>query len=107
MLVGPHPTQTALYTTDTALIKVSNDLLLAADAGEQSILMLLDRSSAFDTADLRILINCLEKMGWQHRLSSRGYVSVIKSVSFGNADPPLALFAHLCSPGLDFRTHCL
>ena len=37
------------HSTETALLCVTNDLLLALDKGHQAVLVLLDYSSAFDT----------------------------------------------------------
>ena len=47
------------HNTETALIKIYNDLLLSADDKKVSIIALLDLSAAFDTIDHDILIDRL------------------------------------------------
>jgi len=44
------------HSTETAVTKVYNDLLLAADEGDVSALCLLDLTAAFDTVDYDLLI---------------------------------------------------
>ena len=39
------------HSTETDLIKVQNDILLALDAGSSAILLMLDLSAAFDAID--------------------------------------------------------
>ena len=48
------------HNTETALIKITDDLLLSADKNKVSIIVLLDLSAAFDTIDHKILINRLK-----------------------------------------------
>jgi len=46
-----QPAYRRFHSTETAVMKVYNDLLLAADNGDVSALCLLDRTAAFDTVD--------------------------------------------------------
>src|SRR6218665_3752149 len=49
-----------LHSTETAVLKVYNDIILALDSGFITALLLLDFSSAFDCVDHSILLEVLE-----------------------------------------------
>ena len=86
------PNQSAYRTghsTETALIKITNDILTALDHGDTTILTLLDLSAAFDTVDHCILFHLLEKafnisgnvLSWfTSYLSSRSQTVMINSL---------------------------
>ena len=56
----------AFHSTETALLRVQNDILQSMDRNEVAILIMLDLSAAFDTVDINILL---------YRLSTRYNIS--------------------------------
>ena len=48
------------YSTETVLLKVSSDVLMAADSGMVTLLAMLDLSAAFDCVDHHILLTRLD-----------------------------------------------
>ena len=87
------------HSTETALVKVFNDIVLDVDRNRTVILLLLDLSAAFDTVDHTILIErlanrfglCDLALAWfksylsdrTHFVSIRGARSVTRSLSCG------------------------
>ena len=54
------------YSTTTALLKITEDILEAIDDSDISLLVLLDFSKAFDTVNHRLLIEKLRIMGFDN-----------------------------------------
>uniref|UniRef100_A0A8C2FL91 Reverse transcriptase domain-containing protein n=1 Tax=Cyprinus carpio TaxID=7962 RepID=A0A8C2FL91_CYPCA len=50
------------HSTETALVKVSSDILMSADSGKHTVLVLLDLTSAFDTIDHNIMLDKLQDL---------------------------------------------
>ncbi len=63
------------HSTETALVKITNDLILASDKGCISLLVLLDLSDAFDTIDHDILIDRLQNYTGIHGQALRWFRS--------------------------------
>ena len=110
------------HSTETALIKITNDLLCAADAGLLSILILLDLSAAFATIPHQLLLEQLMSIGvcgtaykwFESYLSERTYFVQIqdqrsenstlhRGVPQGSVLGPLLFIVYLLPLGNIFR----
>ena len=86
------------HSTETALMKIVNDLLLTLDEGKLAVLTLLDLSAAFDTIDHNILLSRLEHVFGVSDTALNWFTSYlskrIQTVSVGNnkSDPALITF---------------
>lgn len=49
------------HNTESAQLKVHNDIVLSVDAGNPVVLVLLDLAAAFDTVDHAVLVSRLER----------------------------------------------
>ena len=65
------------HSTETALLKVKNDILLNMNKQHVTLLVLLDLSAAFDTVEHNILLEALNTLGLGGRVSKwfRSYLS--------------------------------
>ncbi|TWW58969.1 hypothetical protein D4764_06G0004990 [Takifugu flavidus] len=99
----------AHHSTETALLKVTNDLLIASDHGLVSMLVLLDLSAAFDTVDHSILLQRLEHvigikgtaLDWFRSYLSDRYqfaMSMVFPSSYSPQRPPIPYLEELVTP---------
>ena len=115
----------SLHSTETALTKVVNDLLIASDSDSSSILILLDLSAAFDTVDHTILLTRLTKyvgirglaLSWlksyltdrTQSVSQNNVISARSKVKFGvpqgSVLGPLLFSIYMLPLGEIFRQH--
>ncbi len=113
------------HSTETALIRVTNDLLLSSDRGCISLLVLLDSSTAFDTIDHNMLLNRLENfvgisgsaLAWfkSHLSDRHKFVAVKEEVSYrsqvqygvpqGSVQGPLLFTLYMLPLGNIIRKH--
>ena len=70
------------HSTETAVTKVYNDMLLAADGGQVTALCLLDLTAAFDTVDHDLLLLRLERQFGIHGVALQWFRSYLQGRSF-------------------------
>jgi len=70
------------HSTETALLRFINNLLLAVHSGKSALLVLLDLSSAFDTVNHSILLSRLKQSVGNMSLALKWFESYLADRSF-------------------------
>ena len=93
-----------MHSTESALLKVLNDVLLACDSGNCVALVLLDLTAAFDTVDHNILISRLKKWVGVTGVALNWFIYYLDirsfSVCFGDCESTKASFQYGVPQGL-------
>ena len=66
-----------MHSTETALISVTDNILKAIDEKSASLLVLLDRSKAFDSLNHNLLLEKFRKLGL--KASKQEYDTMVQS----------------------------
>lgn len=82
MIFWIHFSQVSHYSTRSALLRITNDILLSVDSGNCVVLILLDQSAAFDTVDHNIPLDHLQKTVGLHGTAVEWFRSHLKDRSF-------------------------
>lgn len=70
------------HSTESALLRVHNDIALSVDAGSPAVLVLLDLTAAFDTVDHAVLLSRLEHCVGIRGLALQWFSSYLADRSF-------------------------
>jgi len=87
LMPSPQSAYRQHHSTETAVLKVYNDLLLTADSGLVSALCLLDLTAAFDTVDHDLLLLRLKRHRSADKCLARCLYNdgVVQAVTFAYA----------------------
>lgn len=76
------------HSTESALLRVSNDIMMTSDSGECTVLVLLDLSAAFDTVDHHIMLDRLREWVGISGTALQWFASYLSERSFSVAVGP-------------------